>query len=572
MNFKKVFGSFFKSKRNLRYLSKLELNIRQDIGKLDDFGDVRLRKSEILKNTNPKNIIRTRKNKKLLYELCTHGLQVVIEEERIAKGEDFLINFLENKTNNSKIQGFLESNFSSEEKELFQNLSRNKSVLDNLRQLHKRILDNLSNLKISLEQQINIIKRRNFFSLESIHEFNILLEGESSNFYQLLNNLTKELRVILSTHSLPFSTIDKTPIYESDANYMDTFKRLLLVHLTDNFPHKGVIRSSLSENQGIFYHSESRRFPTFSTVHFTLNGPAEDVSGFLGPSWKEKKIAIIIPGYNFPKRRIVHFGNLDTFVEGNVKIPPDSYIITCKEIFSSEEEYVKINNEFFGLGIRIVIVDKNRVYDEVLAFCKRVKRYSKFPAIIDRDKLMKIAESFDASYSYDQYDAETISRNFTSEQNEIYRLINSIRSNLWNNKSLQDDDLLLNAEIIFRSLMVTYDSFLLINKNYNDERFYKPIAVLLNLIDSLVNLISIFITNEIDNLKNKSKSDIEDRIEQLTKNISTMELTLYLNHEMRKFKPDLDYNIRRNFNKTLINIQSKTKLMQEFCNYFEICL
>ncbi|MFC1690979.1 hypothetical protein ACFL0W_02250 [Nanoarchaeota archaeon] len=544
---------------NFLYLSKLKVDI------LEKIADMNFNKRKFLK--------------KQLIKASNKQIKIINSEIALLEKENPLLNFLNGVFNKESFLGAGITERFKKDLELIVQIKKTKALTEQIHALDQEIRTTVPQLKEVLEKQKEVLPKFNIFykEKEDYDEINEILNKENELSQKLFQLIVSEFSSILMEYSLIFSYYAGS---KSSLKYPGTIEGLLLVHLTNQFPYKGVIRSSLSLHENVFTDETHGIFPTFSTIHFTLNHVVKDVDAVgESHSWKDKKVVIIIPMYNFPKHRIIKFGPSDTFVEGNLKIPPDSFVIVAKSIFKTDEELEEIRKQFHKLGIGLLIVEQGSVYNAANNFLLKVGRSELAHPSYGYSPHHKLLESFakeslNAYFSYESADVGTISREFSTYQNQAHLATKFIRKN--HNVGEHENGLFKNSEIIFETIRIIHSSFKIINENYKDKRFNKQIAVLLVLLNNLVDLVNIFVSNEIHTYSNFSEDQIAARLCEFTKPTDLINLPYRSSYKhivdasySSNFDGYLDTalvleeELQQKYPKQIKNILTKEKKMQE---------
>lgn len=77
-----------------------------------------------------------------------------------------------------------------------------------------------------------------------------------------------------------------------------------------------------------------------NTIHMVINNEVEDINQFIPMHWSSCKYAVLIPLKSIPKGQIKSGNPLDTFVEGNLQLNGQCWVL-CP---SGEEETLRKNS------------------------------------------------------------------------------------------------------------------------------------------------------------------------------------------------------------------------------------
>ncbi|MFH2028341.1 MAG: hypothetical protein ABIJ08_04345 [Nanoarchaeota archaeon] len=108
---------------------------------------------------------------------------------------------------------------------------------------------------------------------------------------------------------------------QRDLRSPNVARSLIAIHITKYFPTDGKLRPT--GQYDIEYLNKKLRFPR-QTIHFALNGPVGE--HMMGAAWHLMRYAILIPVERFLDR-IINISPQDSFIVGELTIPPGSEII-----------------------------------------------------------------------------------------------------------------------------------------------------------------------------------------------------------------------------------------------------
>ena len=133
--------------------------------------------------------------------------------------------------------------------------------------------------------------------------------------------------------------------------------KLIAVHITNYFPKNGIIKTLLWN-----------KLQPRETIHFTLNGTVGDhESG----EWNNVKYGILIDLKKMIDR-VINISPMDTFIMGNLKLPPGSEIWVPR----SEQKYEKQLEKLKGNAKIFYYNDKRDLRKEIIPNRIREKGYS----------------------------------------------------------------------------------------------------------------------------------------------------------------------------------------------------
>lgn len=129
---------------------------------------------------------------------------------------------------------------------------------------------------------------------------------------------------------------------------------LVAVHVTNTFPSDGVMRTHV----GWAEHMGKKGAPR-DTLHFTLNTTVQESHGMkvlTKSEWVSRNFVVLSPLAGFPKEQILNMKTDDTFLLGDVVIPPETHILVDRhradilrdQNILSQEEFLNITHTLYG--------------------------------------------------------------------------------------------------------------------------------------------------------------------------------------------------------------------------------
>jgi len=154
---------------------------------------------------------------------------------------------------------------------------------------------------------------------------------------------------------------------------------LVGIHMTNNMPTNEMIYTPQSgkkeEPEFVILRGKVYEMPTTSqrnTIHMVINNEVQDFTDI--PQWEISKYAVLIPLKNIPKEQIKSGNPIDTFVEGNLQLNEQCWVL-CP---NGEEEILRITNP----NINILGYNGESVQGYAAAFASalgyRVERHDNF--------------------------------------------------------------------------------------------------------------------------------------------------------------------------------------------------
>lgn len=194
-------------------------------------------------------------------------------------------------------------------------------------------------LKQNKQEQGLVEFRKKEFGLNEFISGNATSQSQFVDIYSTVRK--KDGEVILTPDDI--NLISMRYFEELDHNYT-SLNEFCWVHKTNYLPQNSVIKTtnnSTLKKDSVLINGESYEYEysdiSRNTVHGAINS---EVSSHEYGSWDNCKYAIIIPFIDMPLNDLKNFNVVDTYFEGDIKIPSSAIILCPKE----EMKKVKENN------------------------------------------------------------------------------------------------------------------------------------------------------------------------------------------------------------------------------------
>lgn len=277
--------------------------------------------------------------------------------------------------------------------------------------------------------------------------------------------------------SIPAVLTETDNIITDNPGSFTSINDFILVHKTNFMPEASMIKTTMeaggTKEGSLIIEGTEFKFDYLiprNTIHFAVNSEVSPNTGG-GDFWNHTKYTILIPMADIPKTTIREAAPSDTYVEGNVKLTNNAWIL-CPE---SEIELVKQKNPCVNvvgyegdksLGYADALLSKLGYCYEKTDFWSFINRDSeaKYRRIMDEEGLTYNAHAHTTDYSIEKIN---ININYVTEIIKLIKENNLVTM-------IEDINLIVNALIKDSSFMSCISSTIYANDEYKLRIGHEP--------------------------------------------------------------------------------------------------